>query len=116
MDKNKLKTEKRKRRRNRVRAKIAGTAKRPRLAVFKSNKYIYAQIIDDDSHNTIAATSSLKMGANKLIENAEKVGKEIAKKAQEKKIKEVVFDKGGFMFTGKIKALADGARKGGLKF
>jgi len=115
-DKNKIKTAQRERRRNRIRAKIIGVADRPRLAVFKSNKYIYAQIIDDEKRQTVVAASSLKLGANKLIQNAEKVGAEVAKKAQAKKIKQVVFDKGGFMFTGRIKALADSARKGGLKF
>ncbi|MCK4918223.1 MAG: 50S ribosomal protein L18 [Candidatus Pacebacteria bacterium] len=116
MDKNKIKTESRKRRHKRVRSKVIGTSSRPRLCVFKSNKYIYAQIIDDNKNKTLAASSSLKMKANSLLENAAKVGKEIAVKATDLKIKEVVFDKGGYIYTGKIKALADAAREGGLKF
>lgn len=116
MDKNKLKTEVRKRRHKRVRSKVIGTAKKPRLCVFKSNKYIYAQLIDDERGKTLAASSSLKMKSNSLLENAGKVGKEIALKAKDLKIKEVVFDKGGYIYTGKIKTLADAAREGGLKF
>ncbi|MCK5285906.1 MAG: 50S ribosomal protein L18 [Candidatus Pacebacteria bacterium] len=116
MDKNKIKTESRKRRHRRVRSKVIGSASKPRLCVFKSNKYIYAQIIDDEKNKTLAASSSLKMKANSLLENATKVGKEIAIKATDLKIKEVVFDKGGYIYTGKIKALADAAREGGLKF
>jgi len=116
MDKSKIKTEKRLRRRLRTRAKISGTAERPRLTVFKSNKYIYAQIIDDEKQQTIASASSIKMGANDLVKKAKIVGSELAEKAQKKKIKEVVFDKGGYLFTGRIKALADGTREGGLEF
>lgn len=116
MDKNKFKTEKSIRRRKRTRAKISGTAKRPRLSVFKSNKYIYAQIIDDDKNQTLASASSVQMGKNCLVENAKKVGVELAKTAGAKKIKKVVFDKGGYIFTGRVQSLADGARKGGLKF
>ena len=116
MDKNKLKTEKRIRRHKRTRAKVAGVADRPRLSVFKSNKYIYAQIIDDDKKQTLAAASSVKMGKNRLVENAKKVGTELAKQAGVKKIKKVVFDKGGYVFTGRVQSLADGARKGGFEF
>lgn len=95
----------------RIRAKIFGTAKKPRLCVFRSNQYIYAQLIDDDKGRTIA----LAMGqAN--IEQAKKVGKLIAKKAQEKKIERVVFDKGGYQYHGRVRALAEGAREAGLKF
>lgn len=116
MDKNKLKTESRKRRHRRVRSKVIGTALKPRLCVYKSNKYIYAQIIDDEKNKTLAASSSLKMKANSLLENAAKVGKEIAIKAKDLKLKKVVFDKGGYIYAGKIKALADAAREEGLKF
>jgi len=116
MDKNKIKTEKRVRRQRRTRSKVIGTAQRPRLTVFKSNKYIYAQIIDDEKNQTIVSASSAKMGANGLMEKAKKVGSELAKVAKDKKIKEVVFDKGGYLFTGRVKALADSSREGGLKF
>jgi len=116
MDKNKEKTESRKRRHRRVRSKVIGTALKPRLCVYKSNKYIYAQLIDDEKNKTLAASSSLKMKANSLLENAVKVGKEIAIKAKDLKIKRVVFDKGGYIYTGKIEALANAARGEGLKF
>ncbi|MBU4536674.1 50S ribosomal protein L18 [Patescibacteria group bacterium] len=116
MDKNKSKTEARIRRHKRVRSKVIGSASKPRLCVFKSNKYIYAQIIDDEKNKTLAASSSLKMKANSLLENAVKVGKEIAIKAKGLKINTVVFDKGGYIYAGKIKALADAAREEGLKF
>jgi len=116
MDKNKVKIEKRNRRRRRTRAKVVGTTQKPRLTVFKSNKYIYAQIIDDEKQQTIASASSVKTGANDLVKKAKKVGSELAEIAKKKKVKEVVFDKGGYSFTGRVKALADGSREGGLKF
>ena len=116
MDKNKTKIEKRVRRQRRTRSKVIGTAQRPRLTVFKSNKYIYAQIIDDEKNQTMASASSAKMGANDLMKKAKKVGSELAKIAEEKKIKEDVFDKGAYLFTGRVKALADSSREGGLKF
>ncbi len=105
------KKQKRIRRHSRVRAKVIGTAKTPRLCVFKSNQRIYGQIIDDTKGKTIIHAS----GAKK-VEAAFEVGKEIAKLAQEHKIKKVVFDRGGFKYHGRIKALADGAREGGLIF
>ena len=110
------KKNKRKRRHRKVRAKIFGTNSRPRLAVFKSNRYTYAQIIDDTKGITIAATSSLKEKKGTPAEKAKKVGGMIAKAAKEKKINRVVFDRGGFKYTGNIKAVADAAREGGLKF
>ena len=116
MNKNKIKIEKRVRRQRRTRSKVIGTAQRPRLTVFKSNKYIYAQLIDDDKNQTIISVSSVKMGVNGLMEKAKKVGSEIAKIAKEKKIKKVVFDKGRYLFTGRVKALADSSREGGLEF
>lgn len=100
-------TNKRLTRKKRIRAKIVGTGKRPRLAVFRSNKLIYAQMIDDAKGVTIAEAH----GAD-----AKKAGSEIAKKAGVKKIKEVVFDRGGYNYHGKVKSLADAAREGGLKF
>ena len=107
--------EKRIRRHKRIRAKIAGTAERPRLSVFKSNKYLYTEIIDDVAGRTLAAASSLEFG-KKVKNAAQEVGKTIAKRAGEKKIKSVVFDRGGYVYTGKIKTLADSARAGGLVF
>ncbi len=106
----------------RIRKKLAGTPQRPRLAVFRSQSHIYAQIIDDDGGRTLAAASSLdedlkstsKRGAN--IAAAKAVGNLIATRAKEKGIEAVVFDRGGFQYHGRIKALADAAREGGLKF
>jgi large subunit ribosomal protein L18 len=110
------KTEKRARRQARIRAKVSGTAEKPRLAVFRSNRYVYAQLIDDAQGKTLAAASSLKVGGKGMVAKAKETGIEIAKKAKVLKIEKAVFDRGGFIYTGKIKALADGAREGGLKF
>jgi large subunit ribosomal protein L18 len=105
----------------RIRKKVSGTAKRPRLAVHFSARHVYAQVIDDDAGKTLAAVSTLqkdlagqKAAANR--ESAERVGKAIAEKLLAKKVENVVFDRGGYIFHGKIKALADAAREGGLKF
>ena len=99
----------------RIRGKISGTAARPRLCVFRSNKQIYAQVIDDVAANTVSASSKgITEGTKSEI--AAKVGEAVAKKAIEKGIETVVFDRNGFLFHGRIKSLADGARKGGLKF
>jgi len=111
--------EQRLRRHKRVRGKISGTAQRPRLNVFRSATNIYAQIIDDVKGVTLCAASSLDKdvtgnGGNK--EGAKEVGKLIAKKAQEKGITNVVFDRGGYIFHGRVKELAEGAREGGLSF
>ena len=106
------------RRHRRVRGKVSGTPERPRLDVFRSSKHIYAQIIDDTTGNTLAAASSLDKGFDANggnIDAAGKVGEAIAQKALEKGIKEVVFDRGGFVYHGRVKALAEGARKGGLQ-
>lgn len=103
------KQEKRYRRHRRVRAKIFGTAKVPRLCVFRSSKYIYAQLINDDKGKTLAA-------AKGKLSEANEVGKLISQEALKKKIKKVVFDRGGYKYHGRIKALADGARQGGLNF
>ena len=108
------------RRRGRIRAKIAGTTERPRLAVFKSNRYLYAQVIDDAKGITLAhATSAPKKGAKKRGTGAEEagaVGTQIAAAALAKGIKSVVFDRGGFLYAGKVKLLADAARAAGLTF
>ena len=106
-------------RHRRVRGKDSGTAECPRLNVFRSSKNIYAQIIDDVKGVTLAAASTLDKdfagnGGNK--DAARKVGEMIAKRAAEKGIEEVVFDRGGYIFHGRVKELADGAREGGLKF
>jgi large subunit ribosomal protein L18 len=100
-----------------VRSKVSGTAERPRLTVFRSNKQIYAQVIDDTAGKTLAAASSLKL-TDKMPkkEIAAKVGEIIAKNAQEAGIQAVVFDRNGYLYHGRIKELADAARKGGLKF
>ena len=102
----------------RVRGKISGTAERPRLSVFRSEKNIYAQIIDDVAGNTLVAASSVEKdfgpGSNK--EAARKVGKLIAERALAKGIEEVVFDRGGYIYHGRVQELAEGAREGGLKF
>ena len=106
-------------RHSRVRGKISGTAERPRLSVFRSEKHIYAQIIDDVAGRTLVSASSVEKGfegsgANQ--EGARAVGKLIAERAVAKGIEEVVFDRGGFVYHGRVKALAEGAREGGLKF
>jgi large subunit ribosomal protein L18 len=110
------KIQKRIRRHKRVRAKIIGTAKIPRLCVFKSNTHIYAQLIDDAKHLVLAQANDLKLKKEKKTDLATKVGQEIAKLATDKKINTVVFDRGGFKYHGRIKALAEGARSSGLKF
>jgi large subunit ribosomal protein L18 len=110
------KTRNRIKRHKKVRARISGTKKIPRLSLYKSNKRIYAQIIDDESQTTIVSALTDNKKGKTMTEKATIAGKEIAKKAIEKKIKNVVFDRGGFLYIGKVKAFADGARKGGLKF
>ena len=100
-----------------VRSKISGTAERPRLTVFRSNKQIYAQVIDDTTGRTLAAASSLKIEDKApKKEIAAKVGEQIAKSAQEAGDQAVVFDRNGYLYHGRIKELADAARNGGLKF
>ncbi|KSV59607.1 50S ribosomal protein L18 [Acetivibrio ethanolgignens] len=106
----------------RIRNRFAGTAKRPRLAVFRSNNHMYAQIIDDTVGNTLVSASTLQkdvkaeLEKTNNVEAAAKLGEVIAKKALEKGITNVVFDRGGFIYQGKIKALADAAREAGLEF
>ena len=101
-----------------IRNKISGTADRPRLSVFKSNKGIYAQIIDDVQGHTLASASSFDIGVknNSTVEKSKDVGMELAKKAVANGIESVVFDRNGYLYHGKVKALAEGAREGGLKF
>jgi large subunit ribosomal protein L18 len=104
----------------RVRKKISGTAARPRLSVFRSNTEIYVQLIDDDGAKTLAAASSKDkdIAAQKVTksEQGKLVGAAIARKAGELGLKDVVFDRGGYLYHGRVKAVADGAREGGLKF
>ena len=109
----------RRRRHFRVRKKVHGTAARPRLAVFRSNRYIYAQIIDDDAGRTLVAASSREEGLRTrtlTVEVAREVGARIGARAKEAGIDAVVFDRGGFPFHGRVRALADGAREAGLEF
>lgn len=119
MDRAKERVESRQRIRERIRGKVSGTAARPRLAVFKSLKHIYVQVIDDANGRTLVSAStrdkdSSTKGANAAAAKA--VGALIAKKAKDKGIKQVVFDRGGYLYHGNIKALADAARENGLEF
>lgn len=116
MKKSALKNVQQKRRVTRIRKKIMFVSNRPRLTVFRSNVNIYAQIIDDSKSKTIASASSKEVDAKKKMEQAQEVGKLIAQKAVKAKVKSVVFDKGAYKFHGRVKALADGAREGGLNF
>lgn len=112
----------RKNKHRRLRSRLSGTPERPRLAVFRSNNHMYAQVIDDVAGNTIVSASTLqadvKDGLEKTnnVEAATKLGEVIAKKALDKGITEVVYDRGGYIYQGKVKALADAAREAGLKF
>ena len=105
----------------RIRNKVSGTALRPRLAVFRSNKHIYAQVIDDIAGNTLVAASTMeaeiasKVEHTSTVEAAKAVGEAIAKKAMDKGITEVVFDRGGYLYTGRVAEVAEGARAAGLK-
>ena len=106
-------------RHNRVRGKISGTPERPRLCVFRSENHIYAQVIDDVAGNTLVSASTVEKGFEGLGSNcdaAKKVGATVAERALKKGIEEVVFDRGGYIYHGRVKALAEGAREGGLKF
>lgn len=114
-----MRKEKRIRRKKRIRAKIFGKKERPRLCVFRSAKHIYCQLIDDEKGTTLVWASDLELKKKKgktKKELAFEVGKLIAKKALRKKIEKVVFDRGGYKYHGRVKALAEGAREGGLKF
>ncbi len=109
-------------RHERVRNKVSGTAARPRLSVYRSLNHIYAQIIDDVAGKTLASCSTLDKKVAEMVKDASKqeaakiVGQELAKRALAAKIEEVVFDRGGYIYTGRVKSLADGAREAGLKF
>jgi len=105
--------------RQRIRKKVSGSSDRPRMSVFRSNKYIYVQLVDDTIGHTLAAASSHDEGIKRDIpkaEQASQVGEKVAEKAKEAGIDKVVFDRGGYLYHGRVKALADGARNGGLEF
>ncbi|MEO8362787.1 MAG: 50S ribosomal protein L18 [Ilumatobacteraceae bacterium] len=109
------------RRHRRVRKKISGTTERPRLAVYRSNKHISIQVIDDQEGRTLASASTVepdqrKLGSGSTVEAAERIGMLIAKRAKDAGIKEVVYDRGGFLYHGRVAAAADAARKAGLEF
>lgn len=103
----------------RIRKKIKGTAERPRLNVFRSNHYIYAQVIDDIQGHTLAAADSREATVSNegnKVDQAREVGKLLAERAKEANVETVLFDRGGYLYHGRVKALADGAREGGIKF
>lgn len=102
----------------RIRAKINGTAVRPRLSIYRSNKAVYVQLIDDNKGHTLASASSLEISKEKSVNMsiAKEVGKKLAEKALQNGIDSVVFDRNGYLYHGRVKALAEGAREGGLKF
>src|ERR687896_794611 len=104
------------RRHRRVRKKVLGTAERPRLAVYRSNRHIYAQLIDDFAGATLASASTLANGDGDPKARAKSVGSELATKAKKAGIQNVVFDRGGFRYHGRVQAVAEGAREGGLEF
>jgi len=111
-----IKHQKRQSRKRRIRAKISGESSRPRLVVFRSNQHITAQLIDDTTGKTLASAHDLKDSKGTKTERAQKVGAELAKAAKSQKIEICVFDRNGYKYHGRIKALADAAREGGLQF
>lgn len=110
------KQKKRKRRKKRIRTRTKGVVSCPRLCLFRSNKHIYGQLIDDEKGKTILSVSDAKAKKGKKTEIAKQMGKLLAEKASSKKISKVVFDRGGYQYHGRVKAFAEGAREGGLKF
>lgn len=112
----KIKTEQRDRRRKRIRAKIFGTSEKPRFSIFRSNKYLTAQLIDDTKGNTLASATSKNVKGKSVLERAKAVGASIAEQAKSKNISSAVFDRGGYLYTGSVSAIAEGARNAGLKF
>jgi large subunit ribosomal protein L18 len=112
----KIKKIQRDRRRKRIRAKVFGVSGKPRLSVFRSNKYITAQLIDDSKGITLASATSKNTKGKSILEKAKAVGVSIGEQAQAKKISKAVFDRGGYLYTGSVSAVADGARGAGLKF
>ena len=116
MKKTNIKKEKRDRRHKRIRSRVFGTSEMPRLSVFKSNKHISAQIIDDISGKTLASSHSRDVKGKTMTEKSKLVGEAVATKAKVKGVSKIVFDRGGFIYIGNVKALADGARNAGLIF
>ena len=116
MNKTSVKNDKRVKRHTRIRAKVIGTGERPRLHVFRSNRFIYAALIDDASGKTLASISDQKVKGKGKVKRAEEIGKQIAEKAKSLGIKKVVFDRGGFLYTGRLKALAEAVRVNNLEF
>lgn len=117
MDKNKAKKQQEQRRHNRVRAKVAGTESRPRLSVFRSNRGLFLQIIDDLNGRTLVSAGTAEIKKKQVkTDSSKELGLLIAKKAKEKKITEVVFDRRSYKYHGRVKAVAEGAREGGLVF
>ena len=116
MNTQQAKQERFQRRKQRVRAKVKGTAERPRLSVYRSVRYIYASLIDDVQGVTIASATDRTMKSGTKIERATEVGKQIAAAAKDKNVSSVVFDRGGRLFHGRVKAVAEAAREGGLQF
>jgi len=112
----KIKKIQRERRRKRIRAKIFGVSDKPRLSIFKSNKYISAQLIDDSVGKTLASASTKDMKGKTSLEKAKAVGMKIAEQAKAQNILMAMFDRGGYLYTGAVSAVAEGAREGGLKF
>ncbi len=116
MKKLNVKADSRQRRHARIRARVSGTKEMPRLSIYKSNRHMFAQIIDDTTGETIVGLSSAKAEGKNMTEKSKSLGQMIAKAAVAKKITKICFDRGGFKYTGKIKLFADSAREGGLKF
>ena len=116
MNKSNKKTEKKNRRHAKIRTRLSGTSDRPRLSIFKSNRFMYAQLIDDEAGKTIASVSSMSIKKGTKSAQAKEVGTHIATKAKAAKISKVVFDRGGFAYKGRVKNVAEGAREGGLIF
>ena len=112
----KIKKIQRERRKKRIRAKVFGTKERPRLSIFRSNKFVYAELINDDLGITIVSGNTKSIKGKTPKDKAKKLGEEIAKGALAKKVSLAVFDRGGYFYTGSVEAVADGARAGGLKF
>jgi large subunit ribosomal protein L18 len=112
----KIKKIQRERRKKRIRAKVFGTSTKPRLSIFRSNKYVSAQLIDDAKGVTLAAATSKNTKGKSVLDKAKAVGATIAEQAKAKKVSKVVFDRGGYLYTGSVAAVADGAREAGLKF
>lgn len=102
------------RRKKRVSANIHGTAERPRVSIYRSSKYIYAQAINDEAHSTVAAASSMKIAEGKKSDNAKQAGIELAKKLKDLKITAAVFDRSAYAYNGRVKSLAEGLREGGI--